>query len=226
MKKLFTLAAVLVAAMTMNAAATMWNVADIDDSALTKVGDSIVATINFNGLQILATDTRSSKGKLAEYVMIDANNKTWKSADESETISFSKRVKFGGKSTANARQIIVPVSKGATLEIWACAGGSGERPVVIGDAQWDESAAGLSSFVPESSTLGYHKYVYNGDATSLYIWGSANGVNIYGVRVTPASATAIDNTEANVKATKVVENGQLFIIKNGVKYSTTGTVVK
>ncbi|MBO6307121.1 MAG: hypothetical protein J6M55_06405 [Paludibacteraceae bacterium] len=38
--------------------------------------------------------------------------------------------------------------------------------------------------------------------------------------------TAIDNTEAEVKAVKVVENGQMFILKGGVKYNAQGAVVK
>ncbi len=38
--------------------------------------------------------------------------------------------------------------------------------------------------------------------------------------------TAIENTEAEVKAVKVVENGQMFILKNGVKYNAQGAVVK
>lgn len=38
--------------------------------------------------------------------------------------------------------------------------------------------------------------------------------------------TAIDNTEAEVKAVKVIRNGQLFIEKNGVLYNAQGTVVR
>ena len=38
--------------------------------------------------------------------------------------------------------------------------------------------------------------------------------------------TGIENTEAEVKAVKVVENGQMFILKNGVKYNAQGAVVK
>jgi len=38
--------------------------------------------------------------------------------------------------------------------------------------------------------------------------------------------TAIDNTEAAVKAVKVVRNGQLFIEKNGVLYNAQGAIVK
>lgn len=44
--------------------------------------------------------------------------------------------------------------------------------------------------------------------------------------VVPASETAIDNTNATVKTVKVIENGQMFIIKNGVKYDVLGTIVK
>ena len=39
-------------------------------------------------------------------------------------------------------------------------------------------------------------------------------------------ATAIDNTNAEVKAIKVIENGQFFIIKNGIKYNANGAIVK
>lgn len=39
-------------------------------------------------------------------------------------------------------------------------------------------------------------------------------------------ATAISNTETEVKAQKVIENGQIFILKNGVKYNVLGASVK
>lgn len=38
--------------------------------------------------------------------------------------------------------------------------------------------------------------------------------------------TDIDNTAAEQKAIKVIENGQLFIIKNGVRYDAQGAVVR
>jgi len=38
--------------------------------------------------------------------------------------------------------------------------------------------------------------------------------------------TAIDNTNAEIKAVKVIRNGQLFIEKNGVIYNAQGAVVK
>ena len=39
-------------------------------------------------------------------------------------------------------------------------------------------------------------------------------------------ATAIDNTTIDTQVVKTIENGQLVIIKNGVKYNAQGTVVK
>ena len=40
------------------------------------------------------------------------------------------------------------------------------------------------------------------------------------------TATAIDNAEEEVKAVKVIRNGQLFIEKNGVLYDAQGAIVK
>ena len=42
----------------------------------------------------------------------------------------------------------------------------------------------------------------------------------------PSQGTAINNTNANVKAVKIVRNGQLFIEKNGVVYNAQGAIVK
>ena len=39
-------------------------------------------------------------------------------------------------------------------------------------------------------------------------------------------STALDNTEAEAKAVKVVREGQLLILKNGVLYNAQGAVVK
>jgi hypothetical protein len=38
--------------------------------------------------------------------------------------------------------------------------------------------------------------------------------------------TAIDNTAVETKTFKTFENGQLVIIKNGIKYNATGAVIR
>lgn len=45
--------------------------------------------------------------------------------------------------------------------------------------------------------------------------------------IAPKMPTAVENVqEDNVQSTKVIENGQLFIVKNGIKYNAQGKVVK
>ena len=44
--------------------------------------------------------------------------------------------------------------------------------------------------------------------------------------ITFPNATAIDNIRVAGKAVKTIENGQMIIIKNGVKYNAIGTIVK
>ncbi len=44
--------------------------------------------------------------------------------------------------------------------------------------------------------------------------------------IAPNPSTALENAQVEVKATKVIENGQIFILKNGVKYNVLGTVVE
>jgi len=53
-----------------------------------------------------------------------------------------------------------------------------------------------------------------------------NGVVYEFVIKTAKPVEAVENTNAAVKAEKVLRNGQLFIIKNGVEYNALGTIVK
>ena len=55
---------------------------------------------------------------------------------------------------------------------------------------------------------------------------SSGDCNLSAPKLVERTATAINNTEAEVKAIKVIENGQFFIIKNGIKYNANGAIVK
>ena len=54
--------------------------------------------------------------------------------------------------------------------------------------------------------------------------GFIKSISVY--RKEKESPTAIDNTNVAEKAVKVIENGQLVIIKNGVRYNAQGTIVR
>jgi len=54
-----------------------------------------------------------------------------------------------------------------------------------------------------------------------------NTSNIFGVAITALVPQGVENVSAsNVKSVKTIENGQVVIIKNGVKYNVLGTEVR
>ena len=64
---------------------------------------------------------------------------------------------------------------------------------------------------------------------TLYIYANNNGYAAYTLTIDPSIAdnTAVEDIEAvKVGAEKVIENGQIFILKNGVKYNALGAQVK
>jgi len=60
------------------------------------------------------------------------------------------------------------------------------------------------------------------DAGDVVIKLINNTSNIFGVRIEKLGAQGVENVENGVKAEKFFENGQLVIIKNGVKYNALG----
>ena len=57
-------------------------------------------------------------------------------------------------------------------------------------------------------------------------WSSGKVAGITLTYEADAPTTAIENTNAAVKTVKKIENGQMIIIKNGVKYNALGTMMK
>ena len=61
---------------------------------------------------------------------------------------------------------------------------------------------------------------------TLYLYATNNGYAAYTFTIDPTKS-AVKNVEAvKVGAEKVIENGQIFILKNGVKYNALGAQVK
>lgn len=70
-----------------------------------------------------------------------------------------------------------------------------------------------------ATVTGEFYFAYANGASSVQWTGYTVGAS----NTKPGPATAITNTEVEAKAVKVFENGQLIIIKNGVKYNALGT---
>ena len=63
----------------------------------------------------------------------------------------------------------------------------------------------------------------NGDKATIYLYAGENG---YGVYEMTGVASGINNIESDVTVKKILENGHVYIIKNGVRYTVIGAKVK
>ena len=62
---------------------------------------------------------------------------------------------------------------------------------------------------------------------TLYLYATNNGYAAYTLTIDPDIDAAVEDIETvKVEAKKVIENGQIFILKNGVKYNALGAEVK
>ena len=67
----------------------------------------------------------------------------------------------------------------------------------------------------------------DGNKATIYLYANDNGYAVYEFTVGDDVIDAVENIEGTENgARKVVENGQVFILKNGVKYNVLGSEVK
>ena len=64
------------------------------------------------------------------------------------------------------------------------------------------------------------------DAGDVVIKLVTNTCNIFGVSIDNLGGSAVENVNADVKAVKTIDNGQVVIMKNDVKYNALGVEVK
>ena len=98
---------------------------------------------------------------------------------------------------------------------WYGAENEGARIVYGNSTNWQLTTNGGGQNINLTSTLA-------GEYPFKFYAGTAK----MDVEIPNPSGTAIDNTVVGEKAVKLMENGQLVIIKNGVRYNVLGTVIK
>ena len=146
--------------------------------------------------------------------------------------SYSHRLKTGGKSSSSKNYMTANIPAAGYLRIAVRTGKNEDvtRNLVITQSDTlynnvvkEEDA--IEVIEGESTVKVYPYITVPVVAGTVKLSYPTNGLNFYAFGFKASGTTAINNTAAEMKAVKMIENGQLVIIKNGVRYNVMGTVL-
>ena len=180
---------------------------------------AVFAAANNAAFTLTVTDTDASKQE------IDQNTASFGTAEENKAYDF--RLKTGGKSSSkNGLTLAIPAD--GTLRIAARTGSNSatDRNLVVKQADVEL----YNKLVVEADKVGdYYPYIYvevkQGNVVLEY---PVNTINFYafGFKAAEGPATGFEEIEAAEKAVKFIENGQIFILRDGAVYNLMGARVK
>jgi len=219
MKKFFTLIAAVAMAASVNAQTVEWNFTNWE-------AQNYDETVTKDGLTLYVGS--DSKGKLANFV-VDGSKKTI------DDVKYTQRIKTGGKGefakdgTPKYRVLEFVVEGPTDIYVALTTSNSTEEKKLFVDALETDAAervnVGTISLAPNE--LKGETVKYAGKAGKIYLYPDG-GVNIYDIKVTPATSTGISsvNASASAKSTatynlagqQVSDSYKGIVIKNGKKY--------
>lgn len=210
MKKIFTLIASVIVAMSVNAQEQkVWNFSDWEATTF-----NAVTTID--GLTVMANEEST--------VVIDGNNKTIEGANN--TYKCTKRLKLGGTGSAEARNLNFEVTGPCTINVGLISSSSSaDRTLNVATGTFDNLVANLQAVGSPAQEQTY-KYESN-EPTTVYLYSPSSGVNIYYIEVTYTS-TNINNAIVeqgnenapvyNLAGQRVNKDSKGVLIQNGKKF--------
>lgn len=210
MKKIFTLIASVIVAMSVNAQEQkVWNFSDWKETTF-----NAVTTID--GLTVMANEENT--------VVIDGNNKTIEGANN--TYKCTQRLKLGGTGSAEARNLNFEVTGPCTINVGLISSSSSaDRTLNVATGTFDNVVASLQAVGSPAQEQTY-KYESN-EPTTVYLYSPSSGVNIYYIEVTYTS-TNINNAIVeqgnenapvyNLAGQRVNKDSKGVLIQNGKKF--------
>lgn len=230
MKKFFFFAAALVAAATINA--QTYGFDGRDGSLGTQIyaegveANSLIQ--NRGNITLYETDATAHKYEVkittgGECSFTMGGVSFWYKNSNNGTIAYKTYGTYI-QPNGNKRKVTIPVVEGATIKIGVqdaiTVAAEGASTTTIALEAWGAEKEVLNTITPAAG------------ATEIVLWSDLRDDAFtaakfkLGAVIYETSGTAINNTNAEaVKAVKYMENGQLIIEKNGVKYNALGAVI-
>ena len=186
-----------------------WN---ISDAAFNSLG-AITSQTTINGLTIHATANKP--------IVVDAD------AREINGYSFTHRLKFGGTGVNDARMLSFRVDGDCDIDIYLMsASGSADRTLNVDKGSFGNTIQQIPAY---GSTISEGNVHYAGSATTIYLYSPSSGVNIYAIRVTyGGKEEGIDDlyVQPQEEASKILRNGQIYILRGDKTYTLQGQEAK
>ena len=111
---------------------------------------------------------------------------------------------------------VYPMAEDAVLDIQVIGIGGGSTPYNLTANQWNHISLSIAG---NTKT--------NCEQIGFYNCNNLKGVAfVQNVLFVTTSGEGIEDIETSMKAVKVIENGQMIIIKNGVRYTLTGAAIR
>lgn len=239
MKKIFLFAAAIVAAMTINAqnVVVLNEVANYIDFQALSASDATMTSHT-----VTSTDPYelANGSKLVGFLKSDGTEaaNTWNVKESYNTTmptpawdgvdSLKAGTMFRAASGTTIELGAFTTSAAGKLYVYYQPNGDSERGVevyVYGEVVTGTNLTGSGAKI-DNIRPAYAGYIDlaagSYDAGDVVIKLITNTSNIFGVGIEKLQGQGVENVNASVKAVKTFENGQLVIIKNGVKYNALG----
>lgn len=240
MKKIFLFAAAVVAAMTINAeinVVVLSDVANYIDFQALSVSDpamiqhTVTSTDPYelaNGSKLVGFQKSDGSEAANTWNVKESYNTTMPAVNWLGVDSLKAGTMFRAASGTTIELGAFTTTEDGALIVYYQPNGDSERGVEI--SVYGEVVTG-TNLTGSGAKIGGIRPAYAGeialpagsyDAGDVVIKLVTNTSNIFGVRIAAIQSQGVENVKDAVKAVKSFENGQLVIIKNGVKYNALG----
>lgn len=233
MKKLFFFAAAMCAAVSMNAA--VYNLCVIDTTSTDAAKTSLESAFNFTNATVAGKP--DSKGKPYAEVTQTTGTTDWESTIMEYKVASGLKFIFKDQ---NANKLVLKCyvgymqPNGGAVKLVVDGLQAGEKIKIVttqateavkmegldAEATDHDLIEGDNIFTLVDGTFAMYSKNVAGNTTKWRVAAIYTGKDVEG------GETALDNTAVAPKATKIMVDGQMVIVRDGVKYNALGTVVE
>ena len=234
-KKFFLFAAALIAAMTVNA--VVYDLAEMNfaESDLTVTNGKISKNDSKSYFEVKNNEGETVEMTVAQLPNIKFSYKNSAVKTAFKVYFITEGVNAHGKIQMDGNQRDITISNvnvGDVITLFVNSKGDtgaqfvdGEKGTAFtGCVAVDPSAAGIATALPgKSNETDPYEIKVQAVASTVVIRETVGGYLLHKIQV--GGEQGIDAINADTKAVKVFENGQLVIIKNGVRYNALGAAL-